>query len=215
MAGIGVETGEAKKALDAVRERLDTKYGIVLNNPPYTSYHLELGEISTYPPGYKENAGIFCHNNPWVMIAETVIGRPENAWEYYRKIAPAYLEEISEIHRTEPYVYAQMIAGKDAVRHGEAKNSWLTGTGSWNFVAVSQYLLGVRPDYDGLRVQPCLAKDVSEYTVVRRCRGAIYNIKVKNVGSGKPQLKVAGQPIEGTLIPYAKAGETVDVQCEV
>jgi cellobiose phosphorylase len=215
MAGIGVATGEAKKALDSVKERLDTKYGIVLNNPPYSKYHLELGEISTYPPGYKENAGIFCHNNPWVMIAETVIGRPERAWEYYRKIAPAYLEELSEIHRTEPYVYAQMIAGKDAVRHGEAKNSWLTGTGSWNFVAVSQYLLGVRPDYHGLRVEPCLAKDVREYTVVRRCRGAIYNIKVKNVGSGQVRLKVAGASIAGTLIPYATAGETVEVECEV
>lgn len=215
MAGIGVETGEAKKALDSVKERLDTQFGIVLNNPAYTKYHLELGEISTYPPGYKENAGIFCHNNPWVMIAETVIGRPEHAWEYYRKIAPAYLEEKSEVHRTEPYVYAQMIAGKDAVRHGEAKNSWLTGTGSWNFVAVSQYLLGVRPDYEGLRVEPCLAKDVREYTVVRRCRGAIYNIKVKNVGSGDARLKVAGRSIEGTLIPYASPGETVEVECEV
>jgi len=215
MAGIGVATGEAKKALDAVKERLDTKYGIVLNNPPYAEYHLELGEISSYPPGYKENAGIFCHNNPWIMIAETVIGRADRAWEYYRKIAPAYLEEISEIHRTEPYVYSQMIAGKDAVRHGEAKNSWLTGTAAWNFVAVSQHLLGVRTDYTGLRIEPCLDKSLSSFTVTRRARGATYVIRVKNEGTGKVALKVNGSAIEGTLVPYAKSGETVQVECSV
>ena len=184
MAGIGVEGGQAKKALDSVKERLDTKYGIVLNNPPYTEYHVELGEISSYPPGYKENAGIFCHNNPWIIIAETVIGRGDRAFEYYKKIAPAYLEEQSEVHRLEPYVYAQMIAGKDAVRHGEAKNSWLTGTAAWNFVAISQYLLGVRPDFDGLRVHPCLGAEVGKFTVTRKCRGAEYRIHVKNSGKG-------------------------------
>ncbi len=216
MAGIGVEGGQAKKALDAVKERLDTKYGIVLLNPAYTKYHVELGEVSSYPPGYKENAGIFCHNNPWVMIAETVVGRPDYAFDYYKKITPAYLEEISDIHRTEPYVYSQMIAGKDAVRHGEAKNAWLTGTAAWNFVAVSQYLLGVRPELDGLCVQPCLPKDIPEFTVRRRCRGANYVIKVKNSGSGgKAKLKVDGQAIDGNLVPYAVAGATVNVDCEV
>src|SRR3954470_14113829 len=149
MAGIGLESGHVKKALDAVKARLDTKYGIVLQQPAYKEYHLELGEISSYPPGYKENAGIFCHNNPWVIIGETVLGRGDQAFEYYKKIAPAYLEDISDVHRTEPYVYSQMIAGKDAVRHGEAKNSWLTGTAAWNFVAVSQHLLGVKPEWDG------------------------------------------------------------------
>lgn len=215
MAGIGVETGEAKKALDAVKERLDTKYGIVLHNPPYSEYHIELGEISSYPPGYKENAGIFCHNNPWIMIAETVVGRPERAWEYYKKIAPAYLEEISEIHRMEPYVYAQMIAGKDAVRHGEAKNSWLTGTAAWNFVAVSQYLLGVRPEYEGLRVEPCLDKSLKGFTVTRRARGATYVIVVKNEGRGNTELTVDGKPVTGSLVPYAEAGATVHVECTV
>jgi cellobiose phosphorylase len=215
MAGIGVKTGEAKKALDSVKERLDTRYGIVLNNPPYAEYHVELGEISSYPPGYKENAGIFCHNNPWVMIAETVIGRGDRAFEYYKKIAPAYLEEISEIHRTEPYVYSQMIAGKDAVRHGEAKNSWLTGTAAWNFVAISQYLLGVRPEFEGLAVKPCIGTEVPEFAITRICRGATYNIKVKNVrGNGDVKLTVNGKAIEGTLVPYAAAGETVTVECE-
>ena len=209
MAGIGVEDGQAKKALDSVKERLDTKYGIVLNNPPYTEYHVELGEISSYPPGYKENAGIFCHNNPWVIIAETVIGRGDRAFEYWKKIAPAYLEEHSEVHRLEPYVYAQMIAGKDAVRHGEAKNSWLTGTAAWNFVAISQYLLGVRPDYDGLRVHPCMGGEVAKFTVTRKCRGAEYRIHVKNSGksgSAGPKLTVDGKPIAGDLVPYAHAG---------
>jgi cellobiose phosphorylase len=215
MAGIGVKTGEAKKALDSVKERLDTRYGIVLNNPPYAEYHVELGEISSYPPGYKENAGIFCHNNPWVMIAETVIGRGDRAFEYYKKIAPAYLEDISEVHRTEPYVYSQMIAGKDAVRHGEAKNSWLTGTAAWNFVAISQYLLGVRPEFDGLAVKPCIGTEVPEFTITRTCRGATYVINVKNVrGNGDVKLSVNGKAISGTLVPYAAAGETVTVDCE-
>jgi cellobiose phosphorylase len=215
MAGIGVKTGEAKKALDSVKERLDTPYGIVLNNPPYAEYHLELGEISSYPPGYKENAGIFCHNNPWIMIAETVLGRGDRAFDYYKKIAPAYLEDISEIHRTEPYVYSQMIAGKDAVRHGEAKNSWLTGTAAWNFVAASQYLLGVRPEFDGLSVRPCIGTDIPEFTVTRKCRGATYNIRVKNLrGNGDVKLKVNGQPIAGNLVPYAAPGAVVNVDCE-
>jgi cellobiose phosphorylase len=215
MAGIGVKTGEAKKALDAVKERLDTRYGIVLNNPPYAEYHVELGEISSYPPGYKENAGIFCHNNPWIMIAETVIGRGDRAFDYYKKIAPAYLEDISEVHRTEPYVYSQMIAGKDAVNHGEAKNSWLTGTAAWNFVAISQYLLGVRPEFDGLVVRPCIGTEVPEFKITRTCRGATYHINVKNVrGNGDVKLTVNGKAIAGNLVPYAKAGETVTVECE-
>lgn len=216
MAGIGKESGQALKALDSVKERLDTNYGIVLVNPAYTKYHVELGEISSYPPGYKENAGIFCHNNPWVMIAETVVGRPERAFEYYKKIAPAYVEDISEVHRTEPYVYSQMIAGKDAVRHGEAKNGWLTGTAAWNFVAVANHLLGVRPEHDGLCVQPCLPAEIPEFTVTRKCRGATYVIRVKNSGSGGPaKLKVDGRAVEGQLVPWASAGKTVQVECEV
>jgi cellobiose phosphorylase len=214
MAGIGVEEGLARKALDSVKERLDTPYGIVLQNPAYTRYHVELGEISSYPPGYKENAGIFCHNNPWIMIAETVLGRGDRAFEYYKKIAPAYLEEQSEIHRTEPYVYSQMIAGKDAARHGEAKNSWLTGTAAWNFVAITQYLLGVRPGYDGLVVRPCMDRAVPSFTVRRKCRGATYEIHVKNAGTGQPRLRVDGRPIDGTVVPYATAGSTVRVECE-
>ncbi len=216
MAGIGVKDGRAQKALDSVKERLDTKYGIVLNNPAYTEYHVELGEISSYPPGYKENAGIFCHNNPWVMIAETVIGRGDRAFDYYKKIAPAYLEDISEIHRTEPYVYSQMIAGKDAVKPGEAKNSWLTGTAAWNFVAISQYMLGVRPEFGGLLVNPCIGKEVPKFTITRKCRGAEYRINVTNSGKGgAAKLSVGGKAIEGNLVPYAAAGSVVTIDCVV
>ena len=215
MGGVGLDDGKAIQALDSVRERLNTPHGIVLLNPAFTEYHVELGEVSTYPPGYKENAGIFCHNNPWIIIAETIVGRSELAWEYYKQITPAYREEISEVHRLEPYVYAQMIAGKDASRHGEAKNSWLTGTASWNFVAVSQYLLGVRPDYDGLVVDPCIGAEVGEFTVRRQVRGATYVIKVTNSGSGRAALSVDGVAIEGNTVPYAPAGSVVEVLAAV
>ena len=215
MAGIGVKSGHAEKALDAVKERLDTRYGIVLQNPAYRRYHVELGEISSYPPGYKENAGIFCHNNPWIVIAETVLGRGDRAFDYYKKITPAYIEEISDVHRTEPYVYSQMIAGKDAVRHGEAKNSWLTGTAAWNFVAVSQHLLGVKPEWDALSVKPVIGKELAEFTVERRCRGALYRIHVKNRGrGGDVALTVDGKPIVGHLVPYATPGSVVEIECE-
>ncbi len=215
MAGIGLDDGKAIRALDATRARLNTPHGIVLLNPAYTDYHLELGEVTSYPPGYKENAGIFCHNNPWIIIAETMVGRGERAWEYYTQIAPAFREPISEVHRLEPYVYAQMIAGRDAVRHGEAKNSWLTGTASWNFVAVSQYLLGVRPDYDGLVVDPCISADIAGFTVRRRVRGADYVITVRNSGGKGARLEVDGVPIDGNLVPYAAPGLTVRVSATV
>ena len=152
----------------------------MLLQPAYTHYHLELGEISSYPPGYKENAGIFCHNNPWVSIAETVLGRGNRAFEVYRKTCPAYVEAISEIHRTEPYVYSQMIAGKDAPRHGEAKNSWLTGTAAWSFVNISQYILGLYPAYSGLQIDPCLPSDFGDFTVTRKYRNTIYHIQIRN-----------------------------------
>ena len=157
MAGIGLEEGMVQKALDSVKERLDCEHGIVLNNPAFTKYVVEYGEISSYPAGYKENAGIFCHNNPWVIIGETVLGRGDYAWDYYRKICPSYTEFRSDLHKVEPYVYSQMVAGKDAARPGEAKNSWLTGTAAWNWYAITQYILGIKPSYDGLDTGCALA----------------------------------------------------------
>lgn len=203
MAGIGVEEGFADKAMVSVAERLDTKYGIVLQQPAYSKYYLNLGEISTYPPGYKENAGIFCHNNPWIMIAETVLGHGDRAFEIYSKIAPAYLEEISEIHRMEPYVYSQMIAGKDAVRHGEAKNSWLTGTAAWNYVAITQAILGIQADFTGLKVDPCIPSAWDGYEITRVYRGDTYVIKIENpnrVSKGVKSMTVDGKEVQGNII---------------
>ncbi len=207
LAGVGVEEGLAKKALDSVKERLDTKYGVMILQPAYTKYHLELGEITSYPPGYKENAGIFCHNNPWVSIAETVIGRGDRAFEIYQKTCPAYVEEISEIHRTEPYVYSQMVAGRDAKFHGEAKNSWLTGTAAWTFVNISQYILGVYPTHNGLSINPCVPKGFGDFTLTRAFREGVYNITVKNpqnVEKGVVSLEVDGVKVDGHVIPYVK-----------
>ena len=214
MAGIGRETGQAEAALKSVEERLDTPYGVVLLQPAYTTYRLNLGEISSYPPGYKENAGIFCHNNPWISCAETVLGHGDRAFAVYKKTCPAYIEDISEIHRTEPYVYSQMVAGRDAPTFGEAKNSWLTGTAAWTFVNVSQYILGIQPTLDGLRVDPCIPHTLAGYTVTRRYRGAVYHIRVENphaVQKGVQSVTVNGAPIAGTLLPLAKAGESVAV----
>ena len=215
MAGIGVKEGLAKKALDSVKERLDTKYGIVLLQPAYTYYHLELGEISSYPEGYKENAGIFCHNNPWVSIAETVIGDGNRAFEIYKKICPAYLQDVSDLHRTEAYVYSQMIAGKDASRFGEAKNSWLTGTAAWTFTNVSQYILGIRPEFDGLCIDPCIPDTMTEFTVTREFRGATYHIHVNNAAKsqkGVKTLTVNGENINGNIIPFDKAVKEYNVE---
>lgn len=209
MAGIGAKDGKAARALASVQKLMDSKYGVVLNWPSFTSYRLNLGEISSYPPGYKENGGIFCHNNPWISIGETVLGHGDRAFEVYRKTCPAYLEEESEIHRTEPYVYSQMIAGPDAARFGEAKNSWLTGTAAWTFYDVSQYILGIRPQFDGLQVDPCIPSGMKGFAVERRFRGADYVIEVDNtagVQKGIKSMTVDGEPIEGNLLPVYSDG---------
>lgn len=214
MAGVGRENGYAEKALASVQTYLDTRYGIVLLQPAYTRYHLELGEISSYPPGYKENAGIFCHNNPWISCAECALGHGDRAFEVYRRTCPAYIEEISEIHRTEPYVYSQMIAGRDAATFGEAKNSWLTGTAAWTFVNVSQYILGVQPTLQGLRLDPCVPSALRRFRITRKFRGATYNILVENpagVQKGVACMKVDGKAVPGNLVPCAPAGDTVSV----
>jgi len=202
--------GDTEKTLDSVDKWLNSDHGLVLNQPAFTRYILEYGEISTYPPGYKENAGVFCHNNAWLICAAAHVGRGDKAFEYYSKIAPAFREDFSELNKTEPYVYAQMIAGKDAGRHGESKNSWLTGTAAWNFAAVSQYILGIAPDYDGLVIDPSIPKDWDGFTAERTFRGAKYNITVKNpnkVSKGVKSLTVNGKAIEGNKIPAMASGE--------
>ena len=207
LAGIGVKEGKAEKALSSVEKHLDTKYGIRILAPSYSHYYLNLGEISSYPPGYKENGGIFCHNNPWVSIAETVLGHGTRAFDIYKKTCPAYIEDISEIHCTEPYVYSQMVAGSDAKYFGQGKNSWLTGTAAWTFVNISQHILGICPDYDGLRIDPCVPKDFGSYTVSRRFRGAMYRIHISNpdhVEKGIRKLTVNGKEVSGNLIPITE-----------
>ena len=215
MAGIGVETGQAQQALDSVADRLETNYGIVLLQPAYTRYHPELGEITSYPPGYKENAGIFCHNNPWIVCAETQLGHGSRAFDLFRRTCPIYLEDISEIHRTEPYVYCQMIAGRDSSRPGEGKNSWLTGTAAWTFTAMSQHILGIRPTLHGLEIDPCIPADWKGFTCTRKFRNSTYNITVSNpdgVEKGVRSMTVNGQPVSGNIIPIPCAVSELNVQ---
>lgn len=215
MAGIGLEDGFVDKALDSVKERMECEHGIVLNNPAYTTYHVEMGELSSYPEGYKENAGIFCHNNPWVIIGETVAGRGDDAWSHYTKILPSYVEEKHQtLHKVEPYVNCQMVAGKDAARPGEGKNSWLTGTAAWMWYTVSEFILGIKPSYDGLTIDPCLPTSAKEYEVCRKFRGAEYIIKVKNpkgVNKGVRSLLLDGQRMEGNTVPFSEGRHTVEV----
>ncbi len=207
MAGLGVEDGRAEKALNSVSEHLSTPHGIVLQQPAFSKYYLHLGEISSYPPGYKENAGIFCHTNPWVMISEAKVGHGDKAHDYYSRINPSAREEIGDLHRCEPYVYAQMIAGKDAPTHGEAKNSWLTGTAAWNYVAITQWILGVRPTYNGLQVAPVVPSAWKKFEVARSYRGVRYVVQVERKGLGNEvQLVVDGKLIDGNIIPLPVDG---------
>ena len=212
MAGIGQEEGMVDKALDSCKRYLDSEHGMVLNNPAFTTYHVEMGEISSYPAGYKENAGIFCHNNPWVIIGETVASRGNDAWELYQKISPVFIKDQT-LHKVEPYVNCQMVAGKDAARPGEGKNSWLTGTAAWMWLTASQYILGIKPTYDGLLIDPCVPSSASEYTVKRKFRGGEYLITVKNpdgVQKGIRQLIVDGQPVSGNIVPATEGTHTVE-----
>ena len=210
MAGIGKDDGKAEMALKSVEKYLDTKYGIVLLQPAYKEYHLNLGEVSSYPPGYKENAGIFCHNNPWVSCAEAFLGHGDRAFEIYRKICPAYLEEISDVHRTEPYVYSQMVAGIDAQNFGEGKNSWLTGCAAWTFVNASQFILGITPTLEGMRVKPCLPKEIGSFSAIRKIGTTTLHISGKR--GEEYSLKKNGEVVEGEIIPLN--GEK-DIEVEV
>jgi cellobiose phosphorylase len=215
MAGIGLESGHARRAIDSVGSRLATEHGVLLHQPAYSRYYLHLGEISSYPPGYKENASVFCHTNPWIMIAETILGRGDRAHDFYRRINPSAREEISDLHRCEPYVYAQMIAGRDAPTFGEAKNSWLTGTAAWNYVAITQWILGIRATHQGLKVAPVIPASWNGFQASRVFRGTAYQITVERRGPGnKISLLVNGLPVEGDVVPLPPPG-TREVQVNV
>ena len=211
MAGIGLENGKAQQALKSVRDRLTCDWGTAILAPAYSTYRIELGEISSYPRGYKENGGIFCHNNPWISIANAVAGNDEDAFEVYRRTCPAYVEDKSDIRRTEPYVYCQMVAGPEAPTTGEGKNSWLTGTAAWTFVDVSQFLLGVTPTFDGLKVEPHLPAAFTDLTVTRVFRGVTYTIHM--VRTGSRSLTVDGTAIEGNVVPLP-TGDVTAVSVE-
>ncbi|MBR5416718.1 MAG: glycosyl transferase, partial [Clostridiales bacterium] len=217
MSDVGKEQGADKKTLAAIDERLNTKFGLVLNNPAFTKYYIQYGEISTYPGGYKENAGIFTHNNAWIICAAAYAGEGDQAFKYYSEIAPAFTEETSDIHKTEPYVYGQMIGGKDAgsdigrtgKNFGQGKNSWLTGTAAWNMVAISQYILGVQPDFDGLKIDPSIPSAWDGFTINRKYRGAEYKVTIKNpdhVCKGIKSVTVDGNAIEGNILPVFDGG---------
>lgn len=218
LGGVGLSDGKARKALDSVKARLATPNGIVLQQPAYSTYHVELGEVTSYPPGYKENAGIFTHNNTWIQCAEAVLGNGDQAFAYYMSICPSKKEEQIETYRCEPYVYSQMTAGPDAPTPGEAKNSFLTGTAAWSFVAISQYILGVTPSPTGLVINPCIPSDWKGYTVQRKFRGKTYQIEVKNprgLSKGVRKLVVDGKMIDGNTIPLGLGGSVVKVVAEI
>ena len=213
MAGIGKEEGLVDKALDSTKKYLDSEHGIVLNNPAFTRYHVEMGEISSYPAGYKENAGIFCHNNPWVIIGETVVGRGNDAWEHYVKICPAFIKDQT-LHKVEPYVYSQMVAGKDAAKPGEGKNSWLTGTAAWNWYTITQFILGIKPTYDGLLIDPCVPSTARQFTVRRKFRDGEYIITINNPNGaqkGIQSITVDGKAISGNIVPATPGQHVVEV----
>lgn len=215
---VGTENGYSLKSLESVKKHLATENGIILQQPAYSKYYVNLGEVSSYPPGYKENAGIFTHNNTWIQIAETMLGRGEQALQYYLSICPANKEEQIDTYRCEPYVYSQMTAGKDAPTAGEAKNSWLTGTAAWSFVSISQYILGIKADYDGLVIDPCIPKDWKEFNVTRRFRNSVYNISItnpKSVNKGVKKVLVDGKEIKGNKIPIIENEKEIIVKVEL
>lgn len=214
MGGVGLENSMAKKALNSVEKFLATQHGMVLHQPPYSQYYLNLGEISSYPPGYKENGGIFCHNNPWLSIAETMLGNGDKAFDYYMRICPSTKEENIETYRCEPYCYAQMIAGPDSPAFGEAKNSWLTGAAAWSFINISQGILGIKPDYRGLVIDPCIPREWKRYKVIRLFRGIEYIITVKNpkgVSHGVKSITINNKLVNGNLVPFSSKDKKVEV----
>lgn len=215
MAGIGAEEGLSQKAINSVRKYLDTAHGLATIDSPFSDYCSNLAQISSLPPGYGKNGGILCHNNAWIIIAETILGQGDSAFENLKKITPAYLEEVSDLFKLEPYVYSQMRAGKDSKHPGEAKNSWSGGTAEWVFVTISQWILGIRPDYNGLIVDPCIPSDWNGFTVTRKFRGSVYKITVKNpshVCKGVKTLIIDGIAVQEKNIPVFSDGKVHEIE---
>ena len=211
LAGFAPEE-RARTALDAVREHLNTRYGIKLSGPGYDGYDPAIGGVTSYPPGAKENGGIFLHANPWVMIAETMLGRGDRAFEYYGQINPARRNDDIESFEVEPYCYPQNILGDEHPQFGLGRNSWLSGTASWTYQAATQFILGIRAGHEGLVIDPCLPAAWDSCEVVRRFRGATYRIVIRNpenVCSGVVRLVVDGRELDGTLVPVQDGGEHV------
>lgn len=207
---------QARQALDSVYARLNTRHGIKLSAPSYNGYDPHIGGISTYPPGAKENGGIFLHTNPWAIIAEAMLGNGERAFQYYAQINPVAKNDHIDEFECEPYVYPQNILGDEHPRFGLARNSWLTGTASWAYQAATQYILGIRPTYDGLLIDPCIPAAWDGFQVRRAFRGAVYEIEVQNpdhVCHGLRSLQVNGRDIAGNVIPLStdNAGQHVKV----
>ncbi|MFA6830274.1 MAG: glycosyl transferase [Bacilli bacterium] len=211
MAGIGESLGLGKKAIDSSFKYLLDDYGCEILYPPYSTYKIELGEISSYPEGVKENGSVFNHNNPWLTLACCYEKEPEKAFDLYKRNAPSYIEDKSEIHKTEPYVYSQMIAGRYSPSYGQAKNSWLTGSASWSFVALSEGILGIQPDYDGLRIDPCIPKELGNIKVTRIFRNKTFNIAINNTDSKKEKVEVNGIIQSDNLIKIREDVDTYDV----
>lgn len=205
----------AERALDSVRERHQTRFGIMLSSPGYDEYDPAIGGVTTYPPGAKENGGIFLHSNPWVMIAETKLGRGDRAFEYYSQINPAKRLEDIELYEVEPYCYAQNILGKEHPEFGLGRNSWLSGTASWMYHAASKYILGIRPALDGLIIDPCIPSDWGEFKVTRKSRGASYQITVKNpngVNRRVTKMTVDGEEVTVGTIAWKPTGTTCRIE---
>lgn len=204
------------QAMDSLKEFLATEHGIVKNYPAYREPDIEVGAITSFPPGLKENAGIFCHSNTWAVVAECMLGRGDRAFEFYLSFLPAAKNDIADTYTMEPYVYSQFITGKEhPYKFGRGRNSWLTGTASWSFVAVSQYILGIRSDYSGLVIDPCIPQDWEGYTVTRAFRSKHFEITVKNpvrVCKGVRKLTVNGEEIAGNLIPIDKMADVNTVE---
>ncbi len=201
--------------MDGVKKYLDSKYGVALMYPGFKHFSPRLGGVSTFPPGLKENGGIFSHANPWAVIAETILGRADIAMKYYKQLLPTTKDQIQDVHKAEPYIYAQAIASREHRDFGFARNSWLTGAASWNFVAATQYILGVRPTYTGLVVDPCIPKEWKGFQVLRLFRGIEYRINVKNpkhVSKGVTSITVNGKKIQGNIIPVQKSVKKVEVE---